>query len=300
MRQVNFMILLFCALLFNSCKTEHNILNSEDQLWRLGWRMIESYQNDNYTLAELQLDSLTGSKAELDKRFVRTGFEVLNNQGKKEKMEQFLMQQNDEYLKTLCDIDYLNAFTPCSSHITVPVTKKALQKELVKLLIQDQHVRSNLLGEFLEKYGLSKEEVLDETEFKLSDKIIRTRLKALLETHGFPTKEEVGNDGMQSLFLIIQHADSDVEWRDEQMVHIEQAVKNRDLDPANYAFLHDRINVRKGKKQRFGTQFLKVDVEKNIAKLNPCEDRENLDNRRREIGLMPIDFYKREMLRIAG
>jgi hypothetical protein len=52
-----------------------------------------------------------------------------------------------------------------------------------------------------------------------------------------------------------------------------------------------------GEKQLYGTQFANVDPLQQTVELAEIEDLEHLDTRRREIGMMPIEMYKRFMLR---
>ncbi|CAN5628348.1 hypothetical protein BH23BAC1_BH23BAC1_31010 [soil metagenome] len=97
-------------------------------------------------------------------------------------------------------------------------------------------------------------------------------------------------------FLIIQHSDNDKDWQKLQLKNIEQAVKNGDMDGQNYAYLYDRIKINNGEKQRYGTQFSNVNPDDKIVELADTEDIKNMDFRRMEIGLMPIEMYKKFML----
>ena len=125
----------------------------------------------------------------------------------------------------------------------------------------------------------------------------RNRLKEIIAEFGFPGKKMVGKEAMQGIFLIIQHSDGDKEWQKSQLKNIEEAVKNGDMDGQSYAYLYDRIKLNGGEKQLYGTQFVKVDPINKIVELADTEHPENLDKRRMEVGMMPIEMYKRFMLR---
>ena len=60
------------------------------------------------------------------------------------------------------------------------------------------------------------------------------------------------------------------------------------VDAANVAYLTDRVLCAEGKPQRHGTQCIQVD--KKFEPL-PVEDHENLNQRRAEVGLEPIESY---------
>ncbi len=287
---------LILILILAACVNSEQEKLSDDGVWRLGWRMIESAKADNYALAEMQLDSLLNTSKQLDYKFASEGLGVLNSLDKNEKIESILKTQSEELISRLCPSSYLQTYPACADYQQAPVQDSALQIELVKMFINDQYVRSNLMIGLLEEYGLKKEDVIPEGERIDHDRVNRIRLKEIIAEHGFPTKALVGKDGMDAVFFIIQHADGDKTWQASQLVNIEKAVANKDMDGQSYAYLYDRIKVGAGEEQRYGTQFLKVDLENKIAQLNTIEDEENLDKRRREVGTMPIDMYKRLIL----
>jgi hypothetical protein len=79
--------------------------------------------------------------------------------------------------------------------------------------------------------------------------------------------------------------------------NIEKAVKKGDMDGQSYAYLYDRIQINSGERQLYGTQFAKVDSSNKTVELAETEDLENLDRRRMEVGMMPIEMYKEFMLK---
>ncbi len=125
----------------------------------------------------------------------------------------------------------------------------------------------------------------------------RNRLKEIFEEHGFPTKKLVGKEAMRGIFLMVQHSDGDKEWQKSQLVNIEKAVKNGDLDGQSYAYLYDRIKINNGEKQLYGSQFSNVDPINKTVELADTEDMKNLEKQRMEIGMMPIEMYKTFMLK---
>jgi hypothetical protein len=152
------------------------------------------------------------------------------------------------------------------------------------------------MEDIITKYSLDKTQIVNES-MAIVDERNRQKLNEIIKEFGFPTKEMVGKDAMNGIFLIIQHADGDKEWQKSQLPNIEQAVKNGDMDGQSYAYLYDRIKINGGEKQRYGTQFAKVDPINRTVELAETEDIENLDKRRMEVGMMPIEMYKRFMLR---
>ncbi|WP_162055771.1 DUF6624 domain-containing protein [Pontibacter pamirensis] len=291
--------ILILILLISSCTaTEKEEKLSEIEKWKLGWRMIVSSTDENYQLGELQFDSLLSESSEIEPKFLITGLEILDKLGKREKLVQVINGQDQETLQVLCNTNLftqnLNDVDVCKSIEKEKVSNPKLQMELVKMYVDDQAVRGNLQEDIITKYSLIKAEIANEGEGV--DDRNRERLKEIFREHGFPTKEMVGKDAMSGIFIMIQHADYDKEWQKSQLPNIEQAVQNGDMDGQSYAYLYDRIKSNAGEKQRYGTQFSHIDPANKTVELAPTEDMENLDKRRMEAGMMPIEMYKEIML----
>ena len=131
----------------------------------------------------------------------------------------------------------------------------------------------------------------------VTDSRNQNRLEEIIQEFGFPTLKLIGKDAMRGVFFIIQHADRDREWQKLQLPYIEQGTKSGAFSKQDYAFLYDRIQVNSVQDQRYGSQCANVDRKNNIVELQDTEDLPNLDNRRREMDMMPIALYKKMMLR---
>ena len=289
-------ILLICPLmLIHSCKTPHALELEDEEVWRLGWRMIENSMEEKYRIGELQFDSLIKTSDLIDHKFLKAGLEIKWKLDKTQEVTELLGGQDEEMLRGICREKFLSGLTPCIGFLEDIPGNKPLQLELVKMYINDQYVRLNLLSSLLEKYNLIKSEVITDTFGINTDEWNQARLKDIINKFSFPTIDLVGKDGMEAVFNIIQHAD--IEWQKSQLVKIEEAVKNDDMEAENYAFLYDRIKVLNGERQLYGTQVLKVNPISKSVQLFETEDLENIDKRRRELGMMPIEMYKRIALK---
>jgi len=273
---------------------------TKTEIWRLGWRMVASSWEENYQMAEKQFDSLLTISNNIDFRFLITGLETLYELDKKEKLIVILSQQNENKLQEICNSDLftqkLKDVKACENVETEQVQNSDLQMELIQVYIDDQVARGNVMEDLIEKYNLNKDNITKEDGVTV-DARNRNKLKEIFQDYGFPTKEMVGKDAMNGIFLIIQHADGDKEWQMSQLPNIEKAVKKGDLDGQSYAYLYDRIRINSGEKQLYGTQFSNVDPVNNTVTLAETEDIENLDKRRMEVRMMPIDMYKKFMLK---
>lgn len=102
----------------------------------------------------------------------------------------------------------------------------------------------------------------------------------VLQAHGFPGKESVGNIASMAVWLVFQHADLDHQKR--FLPQMEEAVAKGCIEPTYLAMLKDRIDVREGRPQKYGTQIAAD------GKLAPVLDAGRLNEWRSEVGLPPI------------
>jgi hypothetical protein len=114
------------------------------------------------------------------------------------------------------------------------------------------------------------------------------RLAEIIEKYGWPARSMVGKEGSFTAFLIIQHAD--LEYQKKYFPLLKEAVNEGEADRDDAALLEDRILMKEGKKQIYGTQLHFNEVNKKVE-LWPIEDEEGVDARRASVGLEPIAEY---------
>lgn len=115
-------------------------------------------------------------------------------------------------------------------------------------------------------------------------------LKQKILTQGFPTPEQVGPDGVNAAFLLVQHADADLEFQERVLPMIEAAYRRGTVDGQNLGLLTDRVLKARGQKQRYGTQ---TTMKAGRLVIDPIEDSANVDDRRAMLGLPPLKAYKK-------
>lgn len=264
----------------------------EAETWRLGWRMIINSMEGDYELAELQFDSLLNLTDDISRKFLIAGLEAKVKLDKKEEAIEILNAQDEKMLREVCLRKLLGKMKPCKGFSEEKVENKSLQMELIRMYVDDQAARGNIMKDIVAKYDLDTTQITQNGAVGI-DEGNRNRLKAIFTEYGFPTRKLVGRDAMFGVFLMIQHADGDKEWQKSQLTNIEKAVTNGDLDGQSYAYLYDRIKINSGKPQLYGTQFAKVDPIDKVAELAETKDLGNLNKRRRLLGMMPVEMYKK-------
>ena len=117
-------------------------------------------------------------------------------------------------------------------------------------------------------------------------------LKAVIAEHGWPGVRMVGSDGADVAWLLAQHADHDLDFQRECLALLEKAVEAHDAYPRHLAYLADRVLIKEGKPQRYGTQF-------RGSEPFPIEAPEDVDERRAAVGLEPLADYAKHFQRYA-
>lgn len=175
-----------------------------------------------------------------------------------------------------------------------PVKEPALRKELLQRAERDQQaMREAMLAEASgENLGTGENGTPDGDPFQSSLAVLLDNtawMKEVIRTRGWPTFDLVGRDGSAAAWLLVQHGD--LELQQMSLPLLEEAVQFGRAERSNHAYLLDRVLVREGKKQVYGTQLDLVD-----GRLVPfpIEDEAGVDARRKAIGLDPLADYIRK------
>ena len=168
-----------------------------------------------------------------------------------------------------------------------------LDKPLVAILdsihIEDQKYRKQIDG-IQKQYGSdSKEMTAHWKMIGIKDSINLIKIQEILDTKGWLGSDIIGQQGNQTLFLVIQH--SDLKIQEKYLPMMREAVKKGKASGSSLALLEDRVALRQGKKQIYGSQ-IGMDKKTNKHYVLPLEDPDNVDKRRIEVGLdQPLAEY---------
>lgn len=162
-----------------------------------------------------------------------------------------------------------------------------LMMELREILQADQSVRHRR-QDVAEQFGTDSRQhqaVVD--SMMITDSLNLKRVMAIIDQYGYPGKTLVGEQISHAAFLVLQHADLEVQ--EEYLPLLKEATEQGELRKSFLPLMIDRIRVRKDQPQLYGTQFFYN--EKGEIDFFPIEDKEDLDKRRAEMGLGPFDDY---------
>ncbi len=167
-----------------------------------------------------------------------------------------------------------------------------VRNQLIKLRDKDQSIRVILLDIQQTK---TKDTILwrkVREKMKKVDNESANLIKSIIDEYGWLGKNEIGEQGNQTLFLGIQHID-DLEVQEKYLPILKKAVKKGNAKAWHYAFLTDRILKNQGKKQIYGTQVITSSDPKN-SYIIPLQNPDKVDELRKEVGLEPLQEYLEE------
>ncbi len=204
---------------------------------------------------------------------------------------------NLNHIKTDSDLDNIRKEKKFNKVITELQKKnelieanydKPLQKELFEIYKDDQEIRNQYVSA-QKKYGYQGKEMDSLGKIMtLKDSINLIKIVKILDEKGWVGKDKVGGQANQTLFLVIQH--SDLKIQQKYLPMMKEAVKKGNANSSSLALLEDRIALREGKKQIYGSQIGTNPTTKTQYIL-PLEDPDNVDKRRTEVGLGTLADY---------
>jgi hypothetical protein len=166
-----------------------------------------------------------------------------------------------------------------------------LKIRLESIRTKDQTLRL-ILPELENRFGKDSEEIkYIWTLIHFQDSINEIDVTRIIDSHGWLGTNRIGELANQTLWLVIQHAP--IELQEKYIPYLRTSVKNGESEGWYLAFLEDRIAMRNGEKQIYGTQstFNKKTGKNHIY---PIQNSDNVNERRKEIGLDAIEEYALE------
>lgn len=166
---------------------------------------------------------------------------------------------------------------------------QALAEELARMVEVDQIAANIPQGEY-KQLSLEAWKAFQDSVFTTH----QVRINEIFERHGFPGYKLVGEDGSKNFWLMVQHSDHDTEFQHSVLKKMKVEVEKGNANASYYGLLTDRVNINTGKAQIYGTQLT---YNTNICQAYPKElaDSAGVNERRKAIGLPPIEEYLNEM-----
>jgi hypothetical protein len=264
--------------LYEAKEYKNSALSYSEAFKTLGWKGIPNDRYNaacSYALANM-LDSAFFQLDVIVNKSNYTNYNQITND------EDLLNLRNDKRWETIIALVKINKEKREKNYNT------ALVKELEIIFEKDQKPRNDI--KIIEsKYGAQSKEMKAHWKMIVQyDSINLISIVNILDKYGWLGPKIIGEQGNSTLFLVIQHAD--ITTQQKYLPMMREAVKKGNAKASSLALLEDRILLRTGKNQIYGSQ-IGTDPTTNLAYVLPLEDPDNVDKRRAEVGLQPIADY---------
>lgn len=177
-------------------------------------------------------------------------------------------------MRTFNSFLFLLLFLTCGNQVFAQTTidTAAIKKELSAIFDRDQKTRT----------GSDSAEFAD-----YIDSCNLVQVESLIAKYGWLGKSFVGSKGNQAVFIVIQHAD--LATQEKYLPVMQKSVDEGESSASDFAMLQDRVLMRQGKKQIYGSQVVFSKTGEQV--FYPIEDEKNVNARRAKVGLQPIEEY---------
>ena len=160
------------------------------------------------------------------------------------------------------------------------VSQPKLAVELFHIFVLDQKARG---------YGLK----FPDRSTMTIDSLNLIRIEEIIKEYGWPTYTMVGKVAADGAFMVIQHSNNQIQKK--YLDQLLDAAKRKEASSQSVALLQDRITSEDFHYQIYGTQVFQT-KDPATGKLSkytyfPIQDEENVDKRRKEMGLIPLKDY---------
>jgi hypothetical protein len=161
----------------------------------------------------------------------------------------------------------------------------SLRKEINLMTLNDQKLRH-------QRVQSNNDSLLEIINWQINQSDLNNlnRAKEIIKQYGWLKISEIGKDGQNNLWLIVQHADQDVLFQQTALLAMAKLKGTQEMSMENYAFLYDRVQCNLNYKQLYGTQVVWTSNGEASA-FRPLKKEHLADERRVKIGLKPLRIY---------
>ena len=285
----------FIAFLFVIIAINANGQNKE--YYRLvaeGERLFNARDYKESAAAYSRSFALAGRKAVPDDRFnaARAWAEAGNKDSAFHQLQYLATKHKFANYRSLLDDTDLNRLHSDKRWVSVCGKVRKNKEQVDAKLNKPLVARLDTILYYDQKYRLAFDTAAEQhmkalwDGMRLHDSLNEIEVIAILDKYGWPSIESVGEMGTEPIFLVIQHARLKIQ--DKYLPVLRDAVKKGNAKAAWMALLEDRVALRHGRKQIYGSQ---VSGDEKGGYLAPMIDPDNVDERRASVGLGPLAVY---------
>ncbi|MBN2663424.1 MAG: hypothetical protein JXR68_07215 [Bacteroidales bacterium] len=167
-------------------------------------------------------------------------------------------------------------------------------KAILDTVYKNDQIHRQKIDNIIKTYGANSKEM--DSLWKVIrhvDSVNLIIVENILEQYGWFGGKDIngkiiGGKPSATFFLVIQH--SDLETQQKYLPMMKDAVTKGYISGIDLAYLEDRIAVGQKKRQIYGTQ-VGIDTATNQPFVLPLVDPDNVDERRKKVGLSTMSEY---------
>jgi hypothetical protein len=165
---------------------------------------------------------------------------------------------------------------------------KPLKNQLEQIYVRDQTLRQ-LYRDAEDKFGRDSDEMKYFWQLvSEQDSLNELEVISIIDKRGWVGKSLVGSQANMTLWLVIQHAP--IETQEKYLPLLKESVLAGESKGSHLALLEDRIQMRNGKPQTYGSQITR-DEKTGEQIVYEIWEPEYVNQRRKKIGLSNIEDY---------
>jgi len=210
-------------------------------------------------------------------------------------MTAIVLQNNNDYPE-LAPLKASNLGKKTLKETEIKAKASGFNAELAKaldLLSEEDQKYRRLDSEIASKYAKESPEYQKfMQDWTQNDSLCLVKAEAIIQQFGYPGKSLVGESRQDAIWMIIQHAP--LEKQEQYFPLIDAAAQKGEMRKSAWALLVDRIRMFKGQAQIYGSQVVH-DYISGSKKFHEIEDEINVNKRRAEVGLGPLEEYAERM-----
>lgn len=161
----------------------------------------------------------------------------------------------------------------------------SVRKEINHMVLNDQFLRRKRVQE-----KQPQQIALISRQIQTSDSTNLLKTQQIIHQYGWPLIRDIGKDGQNNLWLLVQHADEHIPFQARALSLMEKFRGTDQINNENLAFLYDRVQCNLNHRQYYGTQV--VWGENGTASgFRKIREEDKVDERRKQMGMQPLSIY---------
>lgn len=166
-------------------------------------------------------------------------------------------------------------------------TDTLLQRQLDSLLQIDQQVQMDMINASVANASKQTRDSLENVKSATFKRHIHL-LKNIINEKGLPTYSSVGKTHSDNFFILANHSFDDTPFQEKVVEIAKKELKRKNISGSQLAMLIDKMRIKSGRNQIYGTQCTYTASEAIAADL---EKPASVDKRRKKMGLPPLKEY---------